>query len=145
MAREGCRSEENFHVIGLWLSKEPPSRNVVRLVRSSRERLEDRGYALISRRREMVMVAMCTGFFHSANKVAERAVQLRPAFGQQPQQPRQILSLRSTAALSSSTCSRSRAFSDETSRAGGWRWPTGASPINRVSCVSDKVTPAVAG
>src|SRR3984893_10371994 len=53
------------------------------------------------------------------------------------QQPRQIVSLRSTAASSSLICSRSLAFCDGTSDVCGWRWPTGAPRIDRVFCISD--------
>jgi hypothetical protein len=54
------------------------------------------------------------------------------------QQPRQILSLRSTAASSALRRSRSPAFSDGMSRVCGCRWPTGASPINREVFVGDE-------
>jgi hypothetical protein len=36
-------------------------------------------------------------------------------------------------------------FSDGMSLACGWRWPTGALPINRVSCVSDGSAVGLAG
>jgi hypothetical protein len=61
-----------------------------------------------------------------------------PSPASRSQQPRQILSLRSTAASSAPTCSISLLFSDGTSLECGWRWPTGALPINRVSCISDE-------
>jgi len=60
------------------------------------------------------------------------------------QQPRQILSLRSTAASSALRRSRSPAFSDGMSRVCGCRWPTGASPINREVFVGEEGMDAAA-
>jgi len=79
---------------------------------------------------------------HGENE-GKRGVPLSPA--SRSQQPRQILSLRSTAASSAPTCSISLLFSNGTSLECGWRWPTGALPINRVSCISDEGAVGFAG
>ena len=48
-----------------------------------------------------------------------------------------MTSLRSIAASSVLICSRLLGSSDGTSRARGWRWPTGASPAKRVLRITD--------
>src|SRR3982074_3130866 len=61
-----------------------------------------------------------------------------PARSTPSQQPRQMLSLRSTLASSALSCSRWAASCDGTSLVCGWRWPIGASPSHRVWCASDE-------
>jgi hypothetical protein len=61
------------------------------------------------------------------------------------QHPRQILSLRSTAASSALSCSRTPAFSNGRSPACGWRWPIGAPTTHRVSRANDEAMVGLAG